>query len=891
MDKPNTINAIPGPINLLKHQKPLTQTAAFAGAKRKLLSTPDSLEHTLMRVITLRLFIPVVILVVLLMAFSGYLYARMVDREQVQIAQSIATLTDEYLEHASQSLNTVALIAENNQLYAISNFIQAEQKTHAYFELISLFDSDGNLLAAAPNSVSQAALIQTGLQSFDNSANIGDVQVSNPFVSPTTGLLTILLSRSVSGGGRVVGELNFSNLQKTIINAQPITRQGQLYFLSDANGTLMADSISQMNSQQASLSFFRPRKMVSSSSQSRLVFNQSELAFESEKQLKNAKWVVSTEIPLQKAFTPYLWAAWITLTFFLLLWAVLIISINRMGIKRILAPLVELSELARALSNGSSEEHLAIPSSASFVEIRNLTENFNNMYAVLHQRQAAAQESEQKYRMLIDQSNDAIYVEHCGNLIITNQKFNELFGIGRDDPKVSSKGLLQFVLPASRPLVKDLQRQIMTGQVSNLRYEFSAKGADGRSLELEASSSALPYLDGIAIQSILRDITDRKRTEQGEREQRILAEALRDSASALNNTLETDEVIERIFSNVARVVPFQAASIMLLEMKPRPQARVVACSGYQLHGGQDWLKKQLFTLENSPNLRCMYDTGKPIVIPDTAKSRLWATATESRWVRSYTGAPIRVQGEIIGFLNLEADIPDYFNQTHSERLQAFADQAGVAIHNSNLLTDLRKSRDELYIAYETTLEGWSKALELRDYETEGHTQRVMDMTMKLAESYGITGAELVKIRYGTLLHDIGKIGIPDSILFKPGPLNEEEWEVMRRHPMYAQRILAHIPYLQDSLDIPFSHHEKWDGSGYPRGLKGKNIPLSARLFAVVDVWDGLRSNRHYRSGWPDEDVIRYIQDQSGKHFDPQVVEVFLCLLGQQNITASPQIMT
>jgi len=888
MDKPNTVSTILNPVNLFKHPKPFSQSATLTAEKPKSASTPASLEQVLMRMITFRLFIPVLSFAVLLIGLSGYLYARMVEQEQVQIVQSIAARTDEYLENAAQSLNTMALIADNTQLYAISNIIEAEQSTHPYFHSISVLDKNGVVTAAAPYSIYQEAENLPDIKAPDNFSTINSVKVSNPFVSPKTGLLTVLLSQTSPGGGKVFAELNLSDLQKSIFATQPATRKGQLIFLSDVNGTLMADPISQSGAQQASFSFFRPMNMIPSGSQTRLVVNQLNLAFESQKQLKNANWVISAAIPLQKAITPYLWAAWITLTFLLLVWAVYIYSVNRTGIKRIFAPLVDLSESVRALTDGSSEKFMVSSTPARFAEIGNLTENFNNLFTVLQQRQAAAHESEQKYRMLIDQSNDAIYVEHCGNLVITNQKFNELFGIGRDDPKVSSKGLLQFVQPASRPLVKDLQRQIMTGQVSNLRYEFSAKGADGRSLELEASSSALPYLEGIAIQSILRDITDRKRTEQGEREQRILAEALRDSASALNNTLEVDEVIERIFSNAARVVPFQAASIMLLEMEPRPQARVVASSGYQLHGGQDWLKRQLFTLENFPNLRRMHDTGKPIVIPDTLKSRLWATAPESRWVRSYTGAPIRVKGEIIGFLNLEADIPDYFNQTHSERLQAFADQAGVAIHNAHLMTDLRKSRDEMYNAYETTLEGWSKALELRDYETEGHTQRVMDMTMKLAESYGITGAELVKIRYGTLLHDIGKIGIPDSILFKPGPLNEEEWEVMRRHPMYAQRILAHIPYLQDSLDIPFSHHEKWDGSGYPRGLKGKNIPLSARLFAVVDVWDGLRSNRHYRSGWPDEEVIRYIQDQSGKHFDPEVVEVFLCLLGQQNRIPPPQ---
>lgn len=327
MDKPNTINAIPGQINLLKHQKPLTQPAAFAAPTRKLLSMPDSLEHTLMRVITLRLFLPAVIFAFLLMGLSVYLYARMVDREQVQIAQSIATLTDEYLEHASQSLNTVAFIAENNQLYAISAFVQAEQKNHTYFHSISLLDNNGNPLYGAPISGSQAAVGNNTIQLFDNSPQKGEVQVSNPFVSPETGLLTIMLSRSLAGGGSVVGELNLSSLQKTIFDALPSSRQGQVFFLSDANGTLMADSISQMDAQQASLSFFRPRKMISTGSQSRLVFNQSQLAIESEKQLENANWVVSAEIPLQKAFTPYLWAAWITLTFLLLLWAVLILSI------------------------------------------------------------------------------------------------------------------------------------------------------------------------------------------------------------------------------------------------------------------------------------------------------------------------------------------------------------------------------------------------------------------------------------------------------------------------------------------------------------------------------------------------------------------------------------
>jgi putative nucleotidyltransferase with HDIG domain len=179
------------------------------------------------------------------------------------------------------------------------------------------------------------------------------------------------------------------------------------------------------------------------------------------------------------------------------------------------------------------------------------------------------------------------------------------------------------------------------------------------------------------------------------------------------------------------------------------------------------------------------------------------------------------------------------------------------------------------LAYEATLEGWSAALDLRDRETEGHTQRVTVMTIELAEAMGINESELVNIRRGALLHDIGKMGVPDNILLKPDKLNEEEWQHMRMHAVYAYNLLSNISYLRDALDIPYCHHEKWNGTGYPRGLKGEEIPLAARIFAVADVYDALTSDRPYRKGWPHEKTLNYIQEQSGHYFDPKVVEVFV----------------
>jgi PAS domain S-box-containing protein len=195
--------------------------------------------------------------------------------------------------------------------------------------------------------------------------------------------------------------------------------------------------------------------------------------------------------------------------------------------------------------------------------------------------------------------------------------------------------------------------------------------------------------------------------------------------------------------------------------------------------------------------------------------------------------------------------------------------------------EIRRSHAELATAYDATLEGWVRALDLRDNETEGHTQRVTEMTLRLASRAGLADEELVHIRRGALLHDIGKVGIPDAILLKPGKLTEDEWLIMKRHPVYAYQWLAPISYLAPCLDIPYCHHEKWDGTGYPHGLAKEQIPLSARLFAIVDVWDALRSDRPYRKGWPDEAVRSHIASLSGTHFDPDVVEMFLELISAQ----------
>lgn len=201
-----------------------------------------------------------------------------------------------------------------------------------------------------------------------------------------------------------------------------------------------------------------------------------------------------------------------------------------------------------------------------------------------------------------------------------------------------------------------------------------------------------------------------------------------------------------------------------------------------------------------------------------------------------------------------------------------------------LLDERQHAAEELARAYDATLEGWARALELRDHETEGHSRRVTETTIRLAQLLGVPDDELEHIRRGALLHDIGKMGIPDAILRKPGPLTADERTVMCRHPTLAYELLAPIPYLRQALAIPWCHHEKWDGSGYPRGLAGEAIPLAARIFAVVDVWDALSYSRPYRAALPPAEVTRYLASQSGTHFDPTVVAAFLRLLAQGSVS-------
>jgi PAS domain S-box-containing protein len=346
---------------------------------------------------------------------------------------------------------------------------------------------------------------------------------------------------------------------------------------------------------------------------------------------------------------------------------------------------------------------------------------------------------------------------------------------------------------------------------------------------------------------------------------------LREIDKAITASLDVRVTLSVLVDQITNQLGMDAAEVLLFN----PQTQILETAAR--HGFQ-----QVYGANTAPlgqnHVRRAAIERRTISLPDLSAS---STDLRQRLLgrgedfNAYFAVPLIAKGQVKGVLeifNRQAFQPE---RDWLSFLEMLAGQAAIAIDNAELFDNLQRSNTNLSLAYDDTIEGWSRALDLRDKETEGHTLRVTDMTVRLAQAAGLNERDIMHARWGALLHDIGKMGIPDCILLKPGTLNEEEWEVIRRHPSYAFELLSPITFLNPAIDIPYCHHEHWDGTGYPRGLKNEQIPLSARIFSIADVYDALISNRPYRAGWPAERVREYIRHQAGLQFDPALVNLFL----------------
>lgn len=478
----------------------------------------------------------------------------------------------------------------------------------------------------------------------------------------------------------------------------------------------------------------------------------------------------------------------------------------------------------------------------------------------------ALRQSELNYRNMANYSPFAKFVNLNRTIVYANQACANLFGFSSPDEMIG-KDPVVFFHPDYHEVILERIASLTEIGKSVRRLEEKIIRQDGKVIDVEASSSLFPYENQNAIHVIVRDITELV-SARNENERRLFQlQALREIDQAILNSYDLNAIIQLSLSYAKQIAGIDAAVLYLNDSE----------TGMRIY-------QQSIGFTNEPNLTHGSDRYQFLVqekeslfiadIRKTTKFTFNSTLIDEDQFISYCGIPLISTGEVKGIVEVFARTPIIFSEECFDLLETMSDQIAIAIDHVRLYEGLNDSLDDLSQAYDATIVGWSRAMDLRDEDTEGHTQRVTHNTLLLAQKMGMSEEELIHVRWGALLHDIGKLGIPDRILLKKGKLTTQEWTIMRQHPNFAFKMLQPISYLRTALDIPYCHHEKWDGSGYPRRLHGEEIPLSARIFAVIDVWDALRSDRPYRPKWPDEKILEYIQSLSGEHFDPKIVATF-----------------
>ena len=498
---------------------------------------------------------------------------------------------------------------------------------------------------------------------------------------------------------------------------------------------------------------------------------------------------------------------------------------------------------------------------------------------VSERRRAESQRAFQA-SLLAQVRNAVIATDAEGRVTYLNRYAEELYGWPEAD--ALGKPITEITVPAgSVEQAAGIMAEVL--ETGRWEGEFDVVRRDGTSFPSWTTLTRTTGPDGAAgFLGISFDISDVKRAERRNRaladeltQQVAHLKALHAIGDAIIDSGSLDHTLDVILAQARRDLDIDAAGILMfhaatqtLDYARGAGFRTDVASGKSLRlgegvGGQAALARRVIEF---PDVR---RAGVQFEPPELV---------EAEGVVAYVCVPLLSNGKLQGALSLFHRSPKTFDEAWRERCKGIARQAAIAIDNAYLLENLQRSNAELQLSYDRTIEGWARALDLRDEETAGHSKRVTEMTVALAKKLGIAGEALAHLRRGALLHDIGKMGVPDSILLKPGTLDPAEWEVMKKHTIYARDFLAGIPFLEPALAIPYSHHEKWDGTGYPQGLRGEQIPLAARIFAVVDVYDALTNDRPYRAAWSRERALAHVQDQAGRHFDPQIVEAFVELV-------------
>ncbi len=489
--------------------------------------------------------------------------------------------------------------------------------------------------------------------------------------------------------------------------------------------------------------------------------------------------------------------------------------------------------------------------------------------------------AEARYRTLVEQLPVVVYTNPVNNVGFTeyvSPQIKDFLGYTQEEWLKDPTFWQKVLHPEDRARVLGAADKLKE-ETESFDEEYRMIARDGSIVWVRDQAALLHDSEGnpLVWQGLMVDMTERKLSEGQIKLQVERLKALRTIDMFIASGTDLRLTLHTILQQVVNHLHVEAASIFLLN-ETMHVLEFFEGIGYRMRGIEG---ATLRVGESFAGFAALHR--EAVNVEDVRTYGEDHPLFEIEGFVGYHGMPLIAKGEVKGVLEALNRAPLIPDPEWMDFFESLAGQAALALDSASLFENLQRTNIELGLAYETTLEGWSDALDLRDKETEGHTQRVTNLTLKLAEAMGVSDKDRVQIRRGALLHDIGKMGIPDRILLKPDVLTSEEWEIMRQHPVYAYNLLSKIDYLRPALDIPYCHHERWDGSGYPRGLKAESIPLSARVFAVVDVWDALRSDRPYRPAWSKEQTLSHIKSLSGAHFDPKVVEAFLKMIGEDGV--------
>ena len=494
----------------------------------------------------------------------------------------------------------------------------------------------------------------------------------------------------------------------------------------------------------------------------------------------------------------------------------------------------------------------------------------------VEKRTRELKQSEEKYRLLVENASEGVVVSCGDELVFANRAAAAITGYPLEE--LIGIKIAQLVHPDDLLMVMDRYQRRLRGEDVPAYYAFRLINRERQVRWLQVHAVVIEWDGKPATLDMFVDISEQRRAEEQIQQQLRHMAALRAVDMAITASLDLTTTLRVVLEQATVQLGADAASILLLESESQ-ELTYAAGQGFRRgldyglrirlgegFAGQAALKRRTVRVAN------LNGGGDYLWTPERIR--------EEGFV-SYLALPLISKDQVKGVLEIFHRMTWDVDPAWMNFVEALADQAAIAIDNAQLLKNLKTANQDLILAYDDTITGWARALEMRDGNTEGHSQRVAELAVELAAAMGLRGETLTHIRRGAILHDIGKMAIPDSILKKSSGLTDEEWQVMKMHPVYSYNLLSQIEFLRPALDIPYAHHERWDGSGYPRGLRGEEIPLAARIFAVVDVWDALTDDRMYRPAWKAEEALDYIRSLSGSQFDPRVVEAFCALMEER----------